>query len=670
MDMSDTRTASGVSTRRIENGVPDEHGVLDTSPVRVPPYRAAVFFAADNRGPKSAWPADANRELPWVVGSNLGELFDATEPRNRAVGEPNRLGLAVLLQQRDGPVTALLSVPGASTLSVFRVDEDGSLSLRLLTLGTAAVTAEAPLYAWGHAETAASAFRSAWRAALEHPVVESHTGRRWEKPYPEPFGYLGWCSWEHFKKNIDEGSMARAVRELSQCSVPVRWVLIDDGHQLQAEGRLKSLSPDPQKFPRGFKPITDLRSNRAIRWLGLWHAFQGLWQTVDTENEMAELDRYLVRLPSGGYLPRGDVESAEAFYDALIGSAAGADFDFVKIDVQAANLAWYRGSENAVVSSANNSRALENAVERRMRHGMINCMAHNALCLFNTRRSAVTRCSIDYHTNDPASSASHILQSYTNTLWLGWSVWPDHDMFHSSDKSCGRMMAVSKALSGAPVYLSDAPDEIAASLVAPLCTEDGRLFRPLAPAAPLPDSVFLDALNDPSRAYSVIAPLPGECAAVAAYNLVQKPVKITSTISAEVYRHAGMMMQHDTPWELPNEGLVAYDWYAGTARRLSATDSIEVRLDFLQDALIILCPIVEGWAVVGRRDKYLAPAAVTAIQRTESSIRVSLVEGGPLLVWSSRGEPTAPGASVTHIADELYQVAALDDSLEIECHRG
>lgn len=63
-------------------------------------------------------------------------------------------------------------------------------------------------------------------------------------------------------------------------------------------------------------------------------------------------------------------------------------------------------------------------------------------------------------------------------------------MFHSSDKVSGRLMALSKAFSGGPVYLSDAPDRILMKNVKPICYEDGKLLRPLAPATVMQRSVM------------------------------------------------------------------------------------------------------------------------------------------------------------------------------------
>ena len=55
-------------------------------------------------------------------------------------------------------------------------------------------------------------------------------------------------------------------------------------------------------------------------------------------------------------------------------------------------------------------------------------------------------------------------------------------------------------------------------LILPLCYKDGRILRPLAPAAPLPESLFIEPAKDP---YRVVAPLANESAAVVVYNLTE-----------------------------------------------------------------------------------------------------------------------------------------------------
>ena len=155
----------------------------------------------------------------------------------------------------------------------------------------------------------------------------------------------------------------------------------------------------------------------------------------------------------------------------------------MKIDVQAEYLKHADGLDNPVRHNTKCSEALEQAC---LKTGLslVNCMAQGTVNIQNTRYSAVTRCSIDYKLGDEAMAKSHILQSYANTLWLGQTVWPDHDMFHSTDPACARLMAVSKAVSGGPVYLSDPADKLNPENIMPLVWSDGLLLRPLAPPCP------------------------------------------------------------------------------------------------------------------------------------------------------------------------------------------
>lgn len=54
------------------------------------------------------------------------------------------------------------------------------------------------------------------------PFIKGRTGTRAEKTYPEPFKYLGWCSWEQYKKNIFSPLLEQTARQLEESPVSVR----------------------------------------------------------------------------------------------------------------------------------------------------------------------------------------------------------------------------------------------------------------------------------------------------------------------------------------------------------------------------------------------------------------------------------------------------------------
>ena len=632
--------AKGVKILRNLAGTPDADGLLGRHRLVTGPFRRGCYFVADR------WPRAANRVLPHTFESSYGRLREG--------------GIFALLELADGRHLAIVPVTGSETTAWLSVSDGQRLMLNLGTLGRDAVACDAPLVAWSKAANAYTACRQAWAEAITSRPAAGRTTLRHRKHYPEPFEYLGWCSWEEYHKDITSDLLVEAVRKIERSGLPIRFVLIDDGHQANVDRQMMSFEPDARKFPDGWAPLVAMRKDRKVRWFGIWHAMQGLWECLATDNDFGpELNGHLAVAPASRgetevLLPRNDPACAAAFYEAMIGSAGRHGFDFVKIDDQASNVAWYRTGENAVQAAARNAQALEAAVERHLA-GMINCMAHNGICLFNTRHSAVTRCSIDYHVGRPTTAKSHIWQSYHNTPWLCQTVWPDHDMFHSSDEHCGGMMAISKAMSGGPVYLSDAPESFVADYIRPLCYEDGRLLRPIAPAAPLSDSLFIDPMRRPV-AYRAIAPLPGRAAAVAAYNLTEptSQAPLQAAVAADDYTEAaGMIQPHQGNWAVPEEGLLAYDWHAGTAVRLDGP--YEFQIAGFADRLIHLCPIRHGWAVIGRTDKYLSPAAVEVLDVSPNELTICLVESGPLGVWSERGRPSAEGAAFVAAGAGLYK---------------
>ncbi len=643
---------SGVKVLEGFTGKPDSRGILARFPLELPAFEAACFFSSDGR----RWPGDANRIYPWMA-KDLGSLLPGKGKRRRRRVEPH--GLFLLLKLPSGEVLALLPLAGPETMSWLELRRGGRVDLLLGNLGTSPVSCDAPLLAWGRSGNPYEACALAWKRALLAPPVRGRVRFRSEKTYPVPFRYLGWCSWEQYKKRIDEKVLLSAARGIEASGIPVRWLLVDDGFQTMEDGMLVSFAPDKKKFPRGWAPLLAMRKPGKIRWMGLWNAFIGLWHNISPRNELGDLNRFLAPLGKGGsLLPKADPASARAFYDAFLGSMAGFGFDFAKIDVQSYLLREYRGTPRAVRAAALCSQALEEAARKHLK-GLINCMAQNAVCLFNTRYSAVTRCSIDYSKGSAARGRRHIFQSFHNTLWLGQTVWPDHDMFHSSDPACGRLMAVSKALSGGPIYLSDAPDRFVKEFILPLCLSDGLLLRPLAPAAPLPDSIFLDPIRA-GRPYRVVAPLPFGAAAVGVYDLAAGALgsSVVGRVTPSDYAWAGCLVQPlrggpGAPWKVPEEGLVVWDWYARTGRKLDREYTFELK--GFSDRLLILCPVREGWAAVGDPEKYLSPAALREAAFGPSSLVVTLREPGSVVIWSGGGRPSVAKGRLVDLGGGFYR---------------
>ena len=127
-------------------------------------------------------------------------------------------------------------------------------------------------------------FRQAYETLISDRNV-SALQKRTEKNYFEALNYLGWCTWEHYHFDIDETKILNDLDAIETSGVPVRYVLIDDGHLANKNRQLTSFTPDPQRFPNGWAPIMAHKNKDKIRWIGLWYALSGYWMGISPDND-------------------------------------------------------------------------------------------------------------------------------------------------------------------------------------------------------------------------------------------------------------------------------------------------------------------------------------------------------------------------------------------------
>jgi hypothetical protein len=664
---------SGVEVLSRYSAIPT-NGVLDTFSVTLPVYESVVYISTIGR---EKILDGMNRVFSWAADDLKTIVSKDFNPDSKA-GVPSRNGLLALFKLKNDEYLLLQGIASPKAMSYFVIADDGTLQIKLATFGVAAVSGDIPLITYARGTNVYDVFQEAWKNALNTPALKGRSAMRHEKEYPEMFKYLGWCSWEQYRAKVTSDLMVDAMQRIEKSAIPIRWVLLDNGHQHNFKSgdgmnssQMVSFKTNPNTFPSGFSPMMKLKSDK-IRWTGIWHTMNAHWQGLHPEHEMRELDPYLVKItkknegnPFDVMMPKGDAVSSDKFYRALIGSAKNHGFDFVKIDNQNRQLAFYEGMSNPVEIVSLHAQSLECAAKE-FTNGLMNCFCLDLLSLMNTKYSATSRVSVDYLLNNEAKAKSHLFQSYQNTLWMGQAVWPDHDMFHSSDKFCGRMMAVSKAMSGAPIYLSDAPVDFQDNLVMPLCYSTGELLRPLAPAIPLPESVMLSALTTP-QAYRVVAPLQHGAAAFVAYNLMHpSPTEhVTSAFTLKDYESAGEFIQPSVEsWKVPKEGLVYYDWYEQKGGKLK--DAYSFDLMGFADKLIQFSPIKNGWSVIGNPNKYLSSNAVQSIKYTENELKIVMVESGELLVYNALPINCSSAKHIVNLGNGLWKLFLTDVQKNLE----
>lgn len=151
----------------------------------------------------------------------------------------------------------------------------------------------------------------------------------------------------------------------------------------------------------------------------------------------------------------------------------------------------------------------------------------------------------------------------------------------------------------------------------------------------------------------MIAPLEDDVAAIALFNFSEVGKTLKSSISAKDYPHAGELLQPSNgPWAQPTEGLLVYDRDA--QKVIPLTEDFSAEVDDFGAKLFMLYPKTQGWAVIGRTDKYLPSAAVKVKSVSKDKVVFTLHESGPLAIWSDQGAPQMKGATFKSIGENLY----------------
>ncbi len=607
------------------------------------------FFTSE----ANRFPSQGNRTLPWVTGGDnpakalkirSNPIYSTMFKVPQLPPPDDELSL-VIFRYKDGSYAAIYPVPfqagnGDWHLSWVKLSETTGFTVEAAAFDGKDAAGITPRYVVGKsADSAYAAVQSAVSQAMNLPWLKGSFRPLTEKKDPEMFQYLGWCSWEQYKQNINEWILSDAARALKASPIPIRWMLVDDGfHQQNNFGRLLTVAPKPDAFPTNWKRLMAERSDK-LRWFGAWHAYYGYWNGISTDNTLPKNVQDSLFQIHGKHdgkditwiYPGKTRADAQTYFDHLVGTMKGYGFDFLKIDAQCQYLEKIQGQPQAVSRNVWMTQALEQAC-RTADIDLMNCMAMGGVMPFFATYSASMRCSIDYQLNNADFARSHLWQSYHNALWLALTLQPDHDMFHSSDPFCGGMMARSKALSRAAVYLSDAPRAIDASLVMPIVAHDGKILRPLHAGVPLPDSIFIDPLNE-AKPYRVAAPLPHGAAALCAYNLLApRKASVTAEIRLRDYADAFAYLAEKPA--APKE-VALFDQTAQRGCPMLSEGSVSAfELPAFSDRLFILAPVQNGWAVVGRSDKYLTSNLVAAIKTSGNRLTLTLAESGPLVIWS------------------------------------
>ncbi|KAL2929744.1 putative galactinol--sucrose galactosyltransferase 6 [Bienertia sinuspersici] len=374
-------------------------------------------------------------------------------------------------------------------------------------------------------------------------AVKSHLQtfrQRHEKKLPGIIDYFGWCTWDAFYKEVTQEGVEAGLASLSSGGAPPRFVIIDDGWQSVGVDPQKESSSDEdkhnleedepvprltgikenEKFQKKDDPSVGIRNIASIakekyglKYVYVWHAITGYWGGV--RPGVKEMEEYgsLMKYPD---VSKGVVEnepvwksdpmkvqglglvnpnSVYKFYNDLHSYLASNGIDGVKVDVQCILETLGAGLGGRVELTRQYHQALDASVARNFPdNGCIACMSHNTDALYCSKQAAIVRASDDFYPRDPVSHTIHIAAVAYNSVFLGEFMQPDWDMFHS-DHPAGEYHGSARAISGGPIYVSDAPGKHNFELLRKLVLPDGSVLQPRLPGRPTRDCLF----NDPAR---------------------------------------------------------------------------------------------------------------------------------------------------------------------------
>lgn len=439
---------------------------------------------------------------------------------------------------------------------------------------------------------------------------------RSNKTYPPLLDRLGWCSWDAFYHKVNEEGLSEKAEELQRLGVPAGWFMIDDGWSDVRDGKLARFEADPAKFPRGLGHAVGLLKNRfGIRHVGVWHTIAGYWGGIDPQSEEARgYGRFLRSNARGQLLPSPEPGEAFGFWHGWHDWLSRQGVDFVKVDSQSAVSNFWEGS-HAVGDAASAAHAsLEASVALHFDSALINCMGMAAENVWHRPKSAVSRSSDDFVPQDLRGFAEHALQNAYNSYWQGAFYWGDWDMFWTRHQDA-RAGALLRAISGGPVYVSDPPGRTDPALLRPLAYRDGSLLRCDSVAVPALDCL----LRDPTRE--------------------ALPLKLWNTAGGagvialfRIDAEAGGMEASIGPGDVPGlsgERFALHEHGTGKAEIVSRGEALALDLAPGASAIWTVAPLADGFAPLGRLDKFAGSHAVLSCAAdSRGRVRIRIREGG------------------------------------------
>ncbi|MCI8388209.1 MAG: hypothetical protein HFE63_07095 [Clostridiales bacterium] len=435
-----------------------------------------------------------------------------------------------------------------------------------------------------------------------------------ERKMPEFFNGFGWCTWNAFYANVTSAGIFEKLDEFKEKNIPVKWVIIDDGWLSIREQMLSGFDVDYVKFPEGLKAvIAKMKNEYGIEKVGVWHAFNGYWSGVDPESELyKEQKDNLFTTPSGRVLQSLDEDKAFKFWDAWHSFLADCGVDFLKVDNQSS----HSGQIAGVIPTAEGCRIAHNAIERSISKNfggaVIDCMGMDMENVLARPMSAVSRNSDDFFPKRERGFIKHLTQNVYNAIWHNQIYFCDFDMWWSDHESAYQS-GVLRAISGSPIYVSDAIGKSRRDTIIATVEDDGKVMLCDYAAKPTLDCVYTDcqAENKLLKVWN----RSGDNFAVAAFNV--SDCEVTDTLDFGTIPELSQDCEY-----------IAYEYFTKKFSRINFFEDTELTLGRDGVAVYSIYPIIKpnedsdegAYIMLGDTSKYVPIASVNKQKKLISEI--------------------------------------------------
>jgi raffinose synthase len=93
---------------------------------------------------------------------------------------------------------------------------------------------------------------------------------REDKYKPEFINYLGWCTWDAFKHDVDEEKVLEGLESFKKGGVQPGFMILDDGGLDTQGDYLNNFAVHPEKFPGGLKELVNTSKEKyGIKLFGM-----------------------------------------------------------------------------------------------------------------------------------------------------------------------------------------------------------------------------------------------------------------------------------------------------------------------------------------------------------------------------------------------------------------